>query len=160
MTSFTAARTAHAEVGASREAIWEVLTDPDRLASLVPFLRSIEALDGGTHWHWQMSGLSVAGLDVAPSFTERMEFAEPERIEFHHDPPSGTTERAGVVGWYRLEQTGPDTTALSTHLEITIDLPVPGLARPAVTRTMKGVIGQMGDRFADNLLRTLGAREV
>ena len=156
MTAFTASRTAQAEVPAPREDIWAVLVDPDGLAPLVPFLRSIRALDGGTHWHWQMSGLSVAGLDVAPAFTERMTFTEPERIEFRHDPPVGSNERAGVVGWYDLQEVRPGVTALATSLEITIDLPLPRLARPAVTRTMSGVVAQMGDRFSHNLLRTLG----
>ncbi|GAA4124031.1 hypothetical protein GCM10022215_31320 [Nocardioides fonticola] len=156
MTSFTASRTAHAEVRAPREDIWAILVDPSTLAPLVPFVRSITALEGGTHWHWQLSGLSVAGLDVAPAFTERMTFTEPERIEFRHDPPAGTTERAGVVGWYDLQELRPGVTALATSLEITLDLPLPGLARPAVTRTMSGVVAQMGDRFAAQLLRQLG----
>lgn len=156
MASFTASRTAHAEVPAPREEIWEILVDPSSLAPLVPFVRSIEALDGGTHWHWQLSGIAVAGLEVAPSFTERMTFEAPERIEFRHDPPAGVHERAGVVGWYDLQEVRPGVTALATSLEITLELPLPGLARPAVTRTMSGVVAQMGDRFATHLLRKLG----
>ena len=51
MTSVTASRTAEATVAAPREQIWEILVDPSRLAPLVPFVREIRALDGGTHWH-------------------------------------------------------------------------------------------------------------
>ncbi|MBZ5735497.1 SRPBCC family protein [Nocardioides sp. TRM66260-LWL] len=160
MTAFTASREAHAVVDAPREAIWAVLTDPPRLASLVPFLRTIEAVDEH-HWRWEMSGLKVAGLDIAPTFTERMELTPPERLEFHHEPPAGVTERAGVTGWYELTALEPaadgtERTALATGLDITVELPLPGLARRTVETTMRGVIAQMGDRFAANLLRELG----
>ena len=70
-------------------------------------------------------GSNVLGAKVAPAFTERMVFREPHRIEFHHDPPAGTTEQAGVAGWYALTArltTGP---TLVTELEITLDLPLP-----------------------------------
>ena len=43
-------------------------------------------------------------------------------------------------------------------MEITVDLPFPGLVRPAVTTAMKGVVAVMGQRFSHNLLQHLGAR--
>ena len=42
-------------------------------------------------------------------------------------------------------------------MEITVDLPFPGLLRPAVTTAMKGVVALMGQRFSHNLLAHLGA---
>lgn len=156
MTSVTASRTAEATVAAPREQIWEILVDPSRLAPLVPFVREIRALDGGTHWHWQLSGIAVLGRELSPAFTELMSFEAPARIDFRHDPPAGSREWAGVVGWYQLDDAGDGTTHLATGLEITLDLPVPGVARGAVRRTMSGVVAQMGDRFSRNLLRELG----
>ena len=154
MGTFTASTTAQAVVAAPRQRIWDALADPAVVAGLTPFVRSITAQ--GDHWTWELSGLEVAGLKVASRFTERMVLREPERIEFHHDPPSGTQERSGVEGWYALAEDQPGSTRLATSLQITLDLPLPRLSSPAVTTAMKGVTATMGDRFSANLLRHLG----
>lgn len=157
MTRFSATTSAEAVVAAPRQAIWDVLVDPAKIAELTPFLKRVTA--DGEHWRWEMSGLEVLGVKVAPSFTERMVFDDLERIEFHHDPPTGEKERSGVEGWYDLSDAdasdGP-ATHLATSLEITLDLPLPKLSSPAVTSAMKGVMKTMGDRFSANLLRELG----
>jgi hypothetical protein len=92
---------------------------------------------------------------LAPAFTERMVFEEARRIEFHHEPPDGATERAGVNGWYDLSD-GPRGTRLETSLEICLEAPLPRAAGPAVHAAMKGVMATMGDRFSKNLLDHLG----
>jgi carbon monoxide dehydrogenase subunit G len=157
MTRFSATTQADAVVGASRQAIWDVLVDPDLVARMTPFVRRITA--DGEHWRWEMSGLEVLGVGVAPAFTERMVLRDLERIEFHHDPPAGTTERSGVEGWYELSE-AEGGTRLVTSLEITLDLPLPKVSSPAVTRAMRGVMGTMGDRFSANLLDHLGAEQL
>lgn len=154
MTRFTAATSAEAVVDAPRQQIWDLLVDPGTIAALTPFLKRVIA--DGEHWRWEMAGIDVLGVKVAPAFTERMVFADLERIEFHHDPPAGEHERAGVEGWYDLAEVDPTTTRLATSLEITLDLPLPKLSAPAVTSAMRGVIATMGDRFSANLLRELG----
>ena len=103
MSSFSAKTRAEAVVLAPQQDIWDVLVDPELMARFTPFLESITA--DGDHWRWQLSGLNVLGAKVAPAFTERMVFQEPDRIEFRHDPPAGTTEQAGVAGWYALTPT-------------------------------------------------------
>ena len=157
MTSFSASTHAEAVVLAPPQAIWDVLVDPDLMARFTPFLESITA--DGDHWRWQLSGLNVLGAKLAPAFTERMVFSEPDRIEFRHDPPAGTTEQAGVAGWYALSPTRHDNgvaTELATQLEITLDLPLPKASGPAVRAAMRKVIDRMGDRFSENLLEHLG----
>jgi carbon monoxide dehydrogenase subunit G len=156
VTAFSARTHAEAVVGAPRQAIWDALVDPELMARFTPFLRRITA--DGDHWRWEMSGLDVLGVKVAPAFTERMTFAEPERIEFRHDPPAGAPEKAGVAGWYQLTEVEGGT-ALVTDLEITLDLPLPRAAGRAVRATMGKVIDTMGDRFSRNLLDHLGAEE-
>jgi carbon monoxide dehydrogenase subunit G len=160
VTSFSASTHAEAVVLAPPQAIWDVLVDPELMARFTPFLESITP--DGEHWRWQLSGLNVLGAKVAPAFTERMVFREPDRIEFRHDPPAGTTEQAGVAGWYALRPTPDDNgpaTELVTELEITIDLPLPRAAGPAVRAAMRKVIDRMGDRFSDNLLEHLGVEQ-
>ena len=157
MTRFSADTRAEAVVGAPRADIWAALTDPALVGELTPFVKTIRA--DGEHWLWQMSGLKVLGVGIAPSFTERMTFDEPDRIEFHHDPPDGTTEKSAVEGWYELSEVEGGT-KLVTSLEITLDLPLPKASGRAVKATMNGVIAQMGERFSKNLLAHLGAEEV
>ena len=160
MTSFSASTHAEAVVLAPPQAIWDVLVDPDLMARFTPFLESITA--DGDHWRWQLSGLNVLGAKVAPAFTERMVFSEPDRIEFRHDPPAGTTEQAGAAGWYALSPARHDNgaaTELATELEITLNLPLPKASGPAVRAAMRKVIDRMGDRFSENLLEHLGVEQ-
>ncbi len=160
MTSFSASTHAEAVVLAPQQAIWDALVDPELMARFTPFLESITA--EGDHWRWQLSGLNVLGAKLAPAFTEKMVFREPDRIEFRHDPPAGTTEQAGVAGWYALTPTHHDNggaTELVTELEITLDLPLPKASGPAVRAAMRKVIDRMGDRFSANLLEHLGVKE-
>jgi carbon monoxide dehydrogenase subunit G len=158
VTLFEAGTHAEAVVLAPQQDIWDVLVDPDLVARFTPFVKRISA--DGAHWRWEMGGLEVLGKSVAPAFTERMVFTEPDRIEFHHDPPEGVKEKSWVEGWYDLAPVPDDQgggTALVTDLTISLDLPLPGVARPAVKATMGKVIDTMGDRFSANLLAHLGA---
>ena len=156
MTSFSASTRAEAVVLADQQAIWDALVDPDLVAQFTPFLKDITA--DGDHWLWTMGGIDVLGLKVAPAFTERMVFSEPDRIEFHHDPPRGRPEKAGAEGWYALTPTD-DGTELVTELEITLDLPLPRASGRAVRATMRKVVDSMGDRFSQRLLDHLGAEQ-
>jgi carbon monoxide dehydrogenase subunit G len=157
MTRFSAETRAEAVVAAARADIWAALTDPVVVGELTPFVKRIRA--DGEHWLWEMSGLKVLGVGIAPTFTERMVYDEPERIEFHHDPPAGRREKSAVEGWYELTETEAGT-RLVTSLEIVLDLPFPKASGRAVRATMNGVIAQMGERFSTNLLAHLGAEEV
>jgi carbon monoxide dehydrogenase subunit G len=138
-------------VQADQGALWKALTDPELLPQLTPYLHSIDA--DGDLWRWNMARIPVLGVSVAPSFTERMTFDEPRRIGFTHDPESGQ-EKAGVEGTYLLEAVDGGT-RLAIDIDICVDLPLPGMARGAVERAMRGVIAAMGRRFAANLLRHL-----
>jgi carbon monoxide dehydrogenase subunit G len=158
MATFSAKTQAEAVVLASQQDIWDALVDPALMARFTPFLKRITA--DGEHWRWEMSGLDVLGVKLAPAFTERMVFTEPDRIEFHHDPPAGQREKAGVEGWYALAPAdGGEGTTLVTELEITLDLPLPRASGPAVRAAMRRVIDTMGDRFSANLLEHLGAEQ-
>ncbi len=159
MTGFTASTEAEAIVLATRQQIWDVLKDADLVARMTPFVSGIE--DRGEHWVWSMTRLPVPRTTLSPTFTERMEYVELERIQFKHDAPEGAEENACVDGWYELEDLEPQgdeevATMLRTSLSITLDLPLPGALKPAVKGSMKTVINQMGDRFSANLLEHLG----
>jgi carbon monoxide dehydrogenase subunit G len=151
---FTTSTTAEATVSASPDEVWAALTDAALLARLTPFLSRIT--DCGEHWVWEMVGVPALGRTLAFTFTERMTFDAPRRIEFVHEPPDGATEHAGVSGWYALEPHHRGT-RLSTALHISADLPAPALMRAPVEGAMHHVASFMGNRFSQNLLRHLDA---
>jgi carbon monoxide dehydrogenase subunit G len=155
MATFTTSNRSVATVTAEVHEVWEVLTDPELLARLTPFLHSVT--EHGEHWVWQLTKVPVLGTSFSFTFRELMDFDEPHRIDFTHDPAPGAQETAGVVGYYALEEHAKGT-HLETSMTITVDLPFPGLVRPAVTAAMRGVIALMGQRFGHNLLHHLGAR--
>lgn len=156
MARFTARNHSEAVVPTDRATIWKVLTDPALVARLTPLLEDITA--EGEYWTWRLSRIPVLSTSIAPQFTERMTFAEPERIVFTHEPPSGSRERAGAEGRYDLVEVAddPGSTHLTIDLQITVDLPLPRASGPAVRTVMKQVVARMGDRFADNLYDHLG----
>ena len=154
MTRFESRNVSEADVPSSRQAIWDVLSDPDLLARFTPLIRAIHP--DGDLWCWQLSGISALGVEVAPSFSERMKLVDLERIDFRHDPPKGAQERAGADGVYTLEDLGHGVTRLFIDLTIWVDLPLPKLSRRAVERVMAETMDRTGDRFAQNLYRHLG----
>lgn len=156
MATFSTSTRTHAVVTASQDEVWAALTDPDLLARFTPFLRTVR--EHGEHWVWELARVPVLGRSFSFTFTERMRFEEPHRIDFTHDPEIGHgDENAGVDGWYRLDPQR-EGTCLETSLTISVELPFPGVTRPAVTTAMKGVVALMGQRFSHNLLEHLGAR--
>ena len=153
MTAFTVRNRSTATVAADRGEIWSALTDPDLLARLTPYLRSIDVDED--RWRWHLTRVPVLGAVVEPSFTEVMGFAEPTSITFRHDPAE-RREVAGVEGSYRLAD-HPEGTDLSIDLAVTVDLPFPRVAGPAVRTAMGGVVAHMGRRFGSNLVQHLSA---
>lgn len=154
MTCFRSRNQSQGDVPAPRQAVWEVLTDPQALTEMTPLLRGITV--DGDRWCWQMAGIRALGVEVAPSFTERMRFDAPGRIEFRHEPPAGAVERAGADGVYELTELGPDRTHLSIDLTLSVELPLPKLSRRAVERVMTSTMARTGDVFAQRLAHRLG----
>lgn len=140
-------------VQAPRSDVWNVLTDPDRLAPIVPRLDRIEA--EGDHWRWVLLGFNVLGLTVEPSFTERMAFTPESNIRFEHAPPPGKRENAGASGEYRLRDSDDGGTHVWIRIQLHVDLPLPRMAGGAVRAVMRREVDRMGDGFAEGLRREL-----
>ncbi|GAY08049.1 CoxG family protein [Pseudonocardia sp. N23] len=154
MHTFSTTRASEIVVAADRDAIWDTLTDPGLLARLTPLLRRIDA--DGDVWRWHMSGVSVLGVGISPSFTEKMAFDPRRRIGYAHSPPPGTVERTGADGWYSLDD-APGGTRLGISLTLRVELPLARVTAPAVVAGMNATLQRTGDRFTANLLRHLGA---
>lgn len=153
MTAFSSRNQSTANVPASQEAIWAVLSDPDALARLTPLVRGITA--EGDLWCWQLSGISALGISVEPAFTERMTFTDGSCIRFRPDPPFGDQQRAGATGRYELSERDGGVTHLAIDITIDVDLPLPKLSAKAVERVMATAMARTGDRFARNLYEQL-----
>lgn len=158
MNRFSATTMSEAVVAAERSRIWAVLTDPVLLPRLTPLLKKIDT--DGDRWRWHLVGLSVLGVGISPVFTERMTFdtgdGDGSRIDYTHEPPPGARETTGAEGWYVLTDEPGGGTRLAISLGLTVELPLPQLAGPAVTAVMKETMQRMGDRFSANLLQHLG----
>lgn len=152
MNRFSARNASEASLASSPARVWAVLTDPELLPRLTPYLQRIEV--DGDRWTWHLQHIPVLTASIAPTFTEVMTFDERTRIGFAHDPER-SEERTGVEGEYVLRPEG-DGTHVAIELLIWCDLPLPRLARPAVEGVMHTVVALMGRRFAANMTRHLG----
>lgn len=137
----------------SPDEIWAVLTDSELLARLTPLVDRIEP--NGDRWAWTLAGISGLGLEVAPTFTERMTFVPISRIDFRHEPPPGSNERAGVNGTYQITKVGDSASKLRIDLSLCVELPLPSFSRRAVERIMDATMRRTGEAFARNLYRHL-----
>lgn len=142
-------------VEAPRHEIWSVLTDPDRLAPLVPRLHHIDREEGG-RWRWVLQGFSALGVTVQPAFTETMELTPEERIRFTHTPQPGRRENAGAEGEYRLRDVDGGT-HVWIRIGIHVDLPLPNMLGGPVRAVMRREVDRMGDGFGAALRREVGA---
>lgn len=153
MPAFRSRNRSIALVPVAAESIWEVLNDPELLAELTPLVDRISA--NGDVWLWTLAGISGLGIEVAPTFTERMSFAPISRIEYRHEPPTGSSERAGVDGTYLITKVDEQTSELAIDLTLCVELPLPGFSRRMVEGIMATTMGRTGDAFARNLYRHL-----
>lgn len=158
MATFSATKTSEATVAHPRDLVWEVLTDPATVARLTPMVRSITAK--GDLWRWQLVKIPVLGQSFELGFTEAMTYDPKSMITFAHAPQDGKdTERAGTDGRYELSDTdGKKATLLRIELTVSVDLPFPRLAKPAIQATMQGVLAAMGSGFARSIEKELRAR--
>jgi carbon monoxide dehydrogenase subunit G len=157
MNRFCATNRSEAVVGAPRSDIWAALTDPVLLPKLTPLLKQIDT--DGESWRWHLVRIAALGVSISPCFTERMTFLDQQRIEFAHESPPGIHERAGADGFYDLSDVDGGT-RLSIRLTLCVELPLPRLAGPAVTKIMTATMERTGQKFSQNLLHHLGAHEV
>ncbi|SEB73086.1 Carbon monoxide dehydrogenase subunit G [Nocardioides exalbidus] len=153
MATFHARDRSSAVLQSGRAEVWEVLTDAALIARMTPYVTRIDV--EGDRWTWRMATLPVLGTSVAPTFTEVMDLEPMSRIRFTHDPDR-PDEMTSVMGTYELADHDGGGTSVSIDLQIACDLPLPGLARPAVERVMAGVVKHMGAVFSRNLLQHLG----
>ena len=151
MTEFSARKASEAVVPHARQRVWDVLVDPDLVASMTPMVAGIRA--EGELWHWSLHRIPVLGSHHELGFTERMVFDPLTRIDFTHLPRPD--ERAGVEGNYALGDAPDGATALAIDLSITVDLPLPRISRPVVQTAIHGVLEVMGAGFARGLERHL-----
>jgi carbon monoxide dehydrogenase subunit G len=154
MARFESSVVSQADVPATRETIWGVVTSPEHLANLTPLIKRIQA--DGDLWQWQLNSISALGTRITPTFTEKMTFEEGHLLAYEHRPRPGSNERAGARGTYTLDDLPDGGTHLSVDLTLHVELPLPGISRRAVERVMFTMMTRTGQKFAENLYAYLG----
>ena len=153
MAWFRARNISTSTVPVPADVIWPIITDPQQLAGLTPLIESIEPRND--LWTWRLHGIEALGLTVAAVFTESMTFIDERQIRFEHTPPAGSTERTGVRGVYDVDPISETATGLRVDLTLSVELPLPRAARPAVERILQTSMRLTGRRFAENLYELL-----
>ena len=151
MTTFAQRIISDDRIAVAPDAVWAVLSDPDRLAGLTPLVDHIRV--DGDRWRWQLVTVRGLGLEVALSLTTIMDISD-TAIAFRPDPEAD--DRAGARGQLDVVGDGPDHTTVAIDLEASVDLPLPRLATRAVRGVMYPAMRTAGVRFATNLLHELG----
>lgn len=152
MNRFRTSTSSEAVLAADVSRVWGVLTDPDQLTRMTPYLRRIDA--DGDRWTWHLARIPVLTTAVRPVFTELMTFDEHRRIGFRPHP-GASGEQTGVEGEYLLRPTR-EGTHVGIDLALWVDLPLPRVARHGVQGVMHTVVAGMGRVFAGNMRRHLG----
>ncbi|MFC7485737.1 hypothetical protein ACOCJ7_04355 [Knoellia sp. CPCC 206453] len=156
MATFSATKVSEATVEHPRDLVWDVLTDAAAIARLTPLVHSITAK--GDLWRWQLVRIPVLGQSFELGFTEAMSYDPKTTITFAHAPSGKDSERAGTDGRYDLSDAGTGSTHLRIELTVTVDLPFPRLAKPAIQATMQGVLAAMGSGFGRAIDKELRSR--
>lgn len=149
MTAFRSGYHSVAFVPTDAERIWTVLAKAELVAELFPLVARIEPR--GDVWRWTLAGVSRRGVQIAPSFTERMTFVPISRVEFRHEPPPGSKERIGLVGVHQITKVDDATSKLRIDLELRLQLPLPEFGRRVVERVMAAGLRRAGTTFSRNL---------
>ena len=151
MTLFTQRVIADDVLAVEPGRVFDVLADPNCLATLTPLVARIET--DGERWTWQLVEVSALGVTATARFTTLMDIGS-EAIRFR--PATDVDERASATG--HLEVTADETggTRVAIDLTATVELPLPRMMSRPVTAVMFATMRGGGSRFADNLLDHLG----
>ncbi|MBA3344528.1 MAG: carbon monoxide dehydrogenase subunit G [Gemmatimonadales bacterium] len=125
------------EITASRDRVWERLTNPDFVAASAPGVESVEAVDP-THFK-VISGLGVGAIKVKFKLdVELFDIVEGERLKMRArgKAPGSAVD---VVSHLRLEDAGPGMTRLNW----------------SATSDISGTVASVGARLLESTARRL-----
>lgn len=137
-------------VAAPPQRVWETVSDVSRLGELMPEVERYEPVDDG--WRWVLVEQQRLGRTFQPRFTVRYELEEPERVRFERVAAPGDSAQAG--GLIAVGRSDGERTEASFRLELTVDLPVPGLLRGSVATMLSDEIRRLADGFLTNVRAT------
>lgn len=147
MTRVSASVERSAAVDAPPAEVWAVVADVGRLGELMPDVERYERVDGG--WRWVMVEQRRLGQRFQPRFTVRYELDDPERVRFER--VTGADDSADAGGEITVRAADGAATRLAFRLELTVDVPVPGLLAGAVRAMLTDEIRRLADGFLANV---------
>lgn len=138
-------------IATNPDALWQVLCDPDRVAELTPLVAVVT--EEGDRWRWRLTGIKALGIQAAPVFTTVMDIG---RLHMRFTPAPDTAERASAAGTLLVRPEEEDRAFIAIDLTATVDVPLPSQLDSPVRRVMFRAMRAGGERFAHNLLDSLG----
>ena len=115
------------EINAPQRAVWDFLTDPDKVASCAPGVKSVEVLEPDKKFKVVGSvGLGTVKLNfVALVEWEELDPPNMARMKAHGDAPGSAMDAAAQMS---LEPAGDSLTYLDWSAEVTVSGTVAALA--------------------------------
>ncbi|WP_157965462.1 hypothetical protein [Euzebya rosea] len=151
MTCFAQRVIANDVLDVEHDRVFDVLADPDCLATLTPLVARIDT--NGDRWTWQLVEVSALGVTATARFTTLMDIGT-DAIRFR--PAPDVDERASATGHLEVTPEADGRTRVAIDLTATVELPLPRMMSRPVTAVMFATMRGGGSRFADNLLDHLG----
>lgn len=125
--------------GRPRTAVWEDVSTVPRIAAAIPEVRRCER--NGERWRWELDRYGALGLEVVPAFDVEAAFRPHDRVDFR--PVGDVSEDASGRGWITLADAPAGRTRVEVGVVVEVDVPIPRLLAPALTKIMRREIRQV-----------------
>lgn len=140
------------DVNADFDRVFDLLANVPESASFFPKVDRLIPLENGAYrWEMQKMGVDKHSLQTVYACTYK---ADRERGQIEWAPIKGVGN-GSVSGSWKVERNGSGT-RLRFHTQGTLELPLPGLLKLAVSPVVKHEFNALVDTYIQNLQRHFG----
>lgn len=134
------------KVDKSPEEVYKKLSDINKAKKLVPGLDSIKKVKENVY-RWKFKPMGMKGVSVTLEFDTEFTFNEPSSVKWASIEGSGNAE---MKGEFKIKGSQKGTT-VEVKIEMTPDLPVPGIFRKLAEPIVKSEFEGMMKKFMENI---------
>ena len=139
-------------INASRQKVWDFLTDPNKVAGCAPGLEKLEILEPGQRFR---ATTSIGFGTVKARFVNEVEWVEMDAPNFARMKAHGTAPGSGVDAESSMRLT--DAQGGATDLAWTADVTIVGMIASLAARLMGGVTKKLTAAFFDSVREEIEA---
>ena len=139
-------------IQASRQKVWDFLTDPNKVAGCAPGLEKLEILEPGKRFR---ATTSIGFGTVKARFVNEVEWVEMDAPSFARMKAHGTAPGSGVDAESSMRLT--DGQSGTTDLAWTADVTIVGTIASLAARLMGGVTKKLTAAFFDSVRQEIEA---